>query len=73
MTDLIESHVSGNFAGWKPNTQFVLVNGQVWEQTSDEYFYYPHHGVKVTITADGSDGVLEVEGIPQTVRVRRIK
>jgi len=72
MTEVIESHIRGNFAGWKHRARFELANGQVWQQESNEYFDYHHHGVAVMIRADGPVGVIEVEGIPQTVKVRRV-
>ena len=73
MGEIIETHVQGNFTGWKHGTQFQLVNGQVWEQESPDYFYYHYHGIRVTIEAEGSVGVMSVAGIPQTVTVRRVR
>jgi hypothetical protein len=72
VTEVIESHISGDFSGWKHHAEFRLVNGQVWRQESPDSFYYHSHGVAVTIRANGQDGVLEVAGIPTTVRVRRL-
>jgi hypothetical protein len=36
-TDVIESHIDGEFKGWQGNTSYKLNNGQIWEQCSNKY------------------------------------
>lgn len=73
--DAITSYVSGTFTGWSGGTLFHLDNGQVWEQIDDST--YVGHSLahpKVTITRGLFNAYyLSVEGVKESVRVRRVK
>ncbi len=65
----------GDFRGWNGATTFTLDNGEVWEQIDDDSFSsasIPHP--KVTISKGSFYSfVLSVEGVKETVMVKRIK
>jgi hypothetical protein len=69
---MIQSHIDGEFSGWEGDTLVKLVNGQVWQQTEYWYHYHYSYNPKVTITEQGGYN-MSVEGIPQAVRVERLK
>ena len=65
----------GDFHGWTGSTTFTLDNGEVWEQVDDEnYSSGALHNPKLTITKGWVHSyVLSVEGVKETVMVKRIK
>jgi hypothetical protein len=69
----IESNIKGDFEGWEGETVFVLDNGQVWQQAGFEYHY--HYAFRPKVTIFSIDGVqrMRVEGVDQTIPVRRLK
>jgi hypothetical protein len=87
--DLVESTIDGRFGGWEGDTIFTLTNGQVWQRVVVRQgltlggVYFPSPGEsylafasspKVTIikSSDGNSR-MQVEGVPATVIVRRLK
>ena len=38
---VIESQIDGEFEGWEGETVFVLTNGQIWQQSSYDYYKLP--------------------------------
>lgn len=70
----ITSEVQGLFEGWSRGSRLQLVNGQVWEVTDNSVATYRLQAPKATVRRGllGSY-FLEVDGIAQTPRVRRIK
>ena len=71
----IVAHLVGNFTGWGANTVFKLDNGQVWEQVDDsDLSIGAIKNPKVTISKGLiSAYYLSVEGVKESVAVRRIK
>ncbi|AKS43064.1 hypothetical protein [Wenzhouxiangella marina] len=71
----IESRIVGSFSGWDGDTEFVLENGMVWEQTDGQRFNMSTmENPRVTIEP-GFMGSwrLQVEGYNARVQVRRIR
>lgn len=68
-----ESNIDGEFSGWSGETIFKLSNGQVWEQSAYSYVYHYAFRPKVTIVSDNGQYVMSVEGMQQTVRVKRLQ
>ena len=70
---MMETRMAGDFTGWDGGTVFEFVNGQVWRQSSfgtlNQYVRSP----KVSLVATGSGWRLQVEGVPQSIYVRRIR
>lgn len=40
-TEVLRTHIVGDFHGWEGNTLFHLENNQVWQQTTTEIRYFP--------------------------------
>ena len=70
----VVSRIDGEFRGWSGGTIFKLENGQVWKQIQSGRQGYRAHRPVVTIKRGylGSF-LLQVEGLNQRVRVKRIK
>lgn len=69
----IKSRIDGTFKGWSGKTVFKLKNGQTWQQSSHAYTYHHAHRPRVTISPTGGRCTLKVDGVPETISVRRIK
>lgn len=69
----ITSQTSGDFNGFENGKIFELANGQIWKQTSFDYYYYYYFMPKVTIYKDGTQYKMVVDGVDKTVTVERIK
>ena len=69
----METRMAGDFTGWDGGTVFELANGQVWRQTSFGTLHHYLRSPKVTLVATGSGWRLQVEGVPQSIYVRRIR
>lgn len=70
---MMETRIAGDFTGWDGGTVFELANGQVWRQTSFGTLHQYIRSPKVTLVATGSGWRLQVEGVPQSIYVRRIR
>ena len=72
-SDVIETCVDDDFEGWDGNTIFKLCNGQIWQQ--DEYAYTYHYAYRpdVLIVKTGTGYRMKVEGIAESIRVKRLK
>ena len=70
---VIESQIEGEFTGWDGGTIFKLSNGQIWEQTSYSYTYHYAYMPEVTIYPSGGYCNLKVEGLDDTITVRRLR
>lgn len=69
---MIKSRVDGEFNGWEGDTVVKLENGQVWQQS--EYWYHYHYAYMPDVTITNSGGYkMSVAGVPQAVRVERLK
>jgi hypothetical protein len=69
----IESRISGTFTGWEGETVFKLQNGQIWQQSSYAYHYHYAYSPEVTIYKVASGHRMKVDGVDQTINVRRIR
>jgi hypothetical protein len=71
--DVIESKISGEFKGWNGETTFKLQNGQTWQQKAYAYKYHYVYRPDVLIYNSGSGYKLKVDGIDETILVKRIR
>lgn len=71
---VIEAQIPGRFMGWGPRTRIRLSNGQVWEVADGSEGAYEQQSPKVKIRR-GMLGsfFLDIEGVTQTPKVRRIQ
>ena len=70
---VIESQILGDFSGWEGETIFRLTNGQVWQQTGKEFAYGYAFRPDVVIYSSRGKCTLKVDGISDTVPVRKLK
>ena len=70
----LESSIAGLFEGWQGQSRIRLANGQVWQVTDGTDGVYTRRDPKVRITR-GTLGsfFMQIEGISQTPRVRRVQ
>ena len=70
----LESSISGLFEGWQAQSRIRLANGQIWQVTDGSEGVYARRDPKVRISR-GTLGsfFMQIEGISQTPRVRRIE
>jgi hypothetical protein len=71
--DMIETRILGDFTGWDGSTVFQLENGQIWQQSSFGSVHLFARSPRVTLLATPGGWRMEVEGVSQTVHVRRIR
>jgi tetratricopeptide (TPR) repeat protein len=71
--DTVESRIDGEFDGWTGDSIFKLQNGQIWEQSVYAYYYHYAYSPKVTIYKSGSIYKMKVDGVTNTITVKRIK
>lgn len=72
--DVIECCIEGDFEGWKEDTIFILVNGQIWQQVSYDYEYHYAYRPEVTIVKMNDNRyMMIVEGMDEKVYVERLK
>ncbi len=73
--DGVESTLVGTFSGWSPTTTFRLANGQAWRVVDDSSAsLYSREAPKVAIKRNFfGTYFLEVEGVNQAPRVRRLE
>jgi hypothetical protein len=67
-----ESQISGAFTGWHGDALFKLVNGQYWQQVEYRYSYRYMYRPRVVISEAHSGYVMEVDGMDDSVTVRRV-
>lgn len=73
-TASISSRIPGRFEGWRPRERIVLANGQVWQIADDSRAAYWLQDPAVTVRRALFGGfVLEIEGVNQLPRVRRVQ
>jgi len=70
---VIESRIDGEFTGWTGQTIFKLQNGQIWQQASYAYRYRYAYSPKVIIYRSGQGYQMKVDGIDQTIHVKRLR
>jgi len=71
--DVIESHIEGTFNGWSGETVFKLTNGQIWQQSSYAYTYHYAYRPGVTIFPASGGCKMKVEGVSDSISVKRLK
>lgn len=64
----MRSRVDGTWTGWSGNTIVSLENGTVWRQESYHYSYRYKYRPRVEVRGS----MMQVEGMPRPIRVRRI-
>ena len=69
----IESNIKGSFEGFSGDTVFPLMNGQLWQQAEYRYHYHYAYMPRVLIYLDGGSYYMRVEGVDQSLRVRRLQ
>lgn len=70
---VVESRIDGEFEGWEGDTIFELENGQVWQQAEYAYMYHYAYSPRVLIIEERGGYVMQVEGVDDSIRVRRIQ
>jgi hypothetical protein len=70
---VIESHIEGDFEGWSGDTIFKLDNGQIWQQDLYAYKYHYAYHPKMLIYKDGGRYKMKVDGVEESIVVKRIK
>ena len=70
---VIETQMDGDFEGWDGETLFKLANGQIWQQASYAYTYHYAYRPKVLIYKNGATYRMKVDGVTETISVKRIK
>lgn len=70
----VESRIVGDISGWEGGTMFHLENGEIWQQSNQERYYYGRvKNPKVVIKEAGLSGNwMFIEGFPP-LRVRRVQ
>jgi hypothetical protein len=72
--DALESRIAGAFEGWQAGSKLRLVNGQVWQINDDSEGVYALRDPKVLVTRGRFGGYfMQIEGISQSPRVRRVE
>ena len=71
--NLIESRIDGDFEGWDGDTIFKLTNGQIWQQVSYNYTYHYAFMPNVLIYSTTGRYKMKVDGVQQTIYVKRLK
>lgn len=69
----VESRIDGPFKGFSARARFRLFNGQVWEQRSFNCAYRYSYMPRVVVFRVEEGFRMKVEGVPETVPVRRIR
>ena len=69
----VESLIDGEFEGWTGDTIFKLVNGQIWQQAAYSYTYHYAFQPKVIIFKDGAVFRMKVDGVSNSIVVKRLK
>jgi len=72
-SNVVDSYIDGDFEGWSGETVFRLTNGQIWQQASYAYTYHYAFRPKVLIYPSGGGYIMRVDGVRQTIQVRRLK
>lgn len=68
----VQSKIDGEFEGWDGETIFILVNGQIWQQSSYSYLYHYAYNPSVLIYQSGGRWMMSVEGVNRTIAVTRL-
>lgn len=66
--DVIESHIAEAFEGWQGESEYKLLNGQVWRQAVYKYEYQYKYRPEVVIYSGSAGMIMDVEGCRAVVR-----
>ncbi len=69
----IETQIDGTFEGWQGETIFKLTNGQIWQQSSYAYTYHYAYRPEVLIYSGGGGCKMKVDGVSDSISVKRLK
>ncbi len=69
----VESQIDGSFEGWSGDSIFKLMNGQIWQQAEFSYTYHYEYLPYVVIYPTARGCKMKVDGVRQTILVKRIK
>lgn len=72
MKKVYESRIVDEFEGWDGDKIYQLDNGTIWQLCIYKYSYHYKYRPKATIYEDAGSYYLEVEGMAEVVRVRRV-
>src|SRR6476646_5958834 len=70
---VVETQLEGEFHGWDGDTVFKMANGQIWQQSSYAYTYHYVYRPDVLIYPSAGGYKMKVEGVDDTISVRRLK
>ncbi len=68
---VIETRIAGDFEGWEGDTVFRMENGQVWLQTDGKSHRTRMRSPRVYLFRDYGYYEMRVEGMRDSIRVRR--
>lgn len=70
----LQGDIKGKFQGFiNRDTIFEFTNGSIWKQNEYKYIYHYAYRPEATILNQGGAYYLKVEGMSDTVQVKRIK
>lgn len=70
---VIQSRIDGTFEGWSGDSIFKLTNDQIWQQSSYAYTYHYAYRPQVMIFPSGGGCKMKVEGVSDSISVKRLK
>jgi len=70
--NVTETQIDGEFEGWKGETIFKLMNGQIWQQSSYAYTYNYAYSPGVLIYEFKGSWIMRVEDLVETIEVIQI-
>jgi len=70
--DIVETSIDGTFNGWKGETIWKMDNGDIWQQSSYDYFYSYSYHPKVLIYRDGGNWKMKVHGENREISVKKL-
>jgi len=70
---VIETQIDGEFEGWKGETVFKMMNGQIWQQSSYAYLYHYAYCPKVIIYRTSTGYYMKVDGVNEKISVVKLK
>jgi hypothetical protein len=71
--DVIDTHMDGVFNGWDGETVWKMQNGQTWQQSSFGYLYQYEYSPHVLIFEFRGEWIMQVEGLEETIEVKKLR
>jgi len=65
------TQIRGKFRGCNGKRAYRLANGQYWKESTHVYAYQYAYNPAAKLWSDGSRTLLEVEGFPQMIEVKK--